>query len=793
MPIMLRAFPKQHGSRKVRAQTILFLTLLSVPFSFGQKTKFSQENAAAILRTLAVEIGPRPMGSPAEQRALAFAVEKFKEYGCDSAYILPMTVAEGVNTTSGVAVGVKKGTSGRIIVIGGHSDTAGPDVPGANDDGSGTACVIELARVLAEQQHRSTIYFCCWGGEEQGLRGSTYFVNTFPLLDSVALMLQIDMADGAGELQADPDGTTASAPAWLVEAAFRTASNDLKRTDLVYPTTAATWNLTTGGTTGSDHQAFLDKGIPAIDFTSDVNYPIHTPQDSWENFTPAGLQRSGDLVLALVEKFDGGVPSRSTERYQLLQFGSQLLFVRYEILWAFIAMAAGVAAVAFVIARRKRLVRDASTRIRWSRVKFFCAALVIQACVWNSETLVGLLGGYRFPWVNNMAGFTILGLLCGLSGVWIVLQAVHRYRLSDDAYVFVRSSLVSLFILTVLGSYATPEMGAMLAALLLLLSIAFLVRQPFAKLLLFLVACVLFYKLLFFSELELLQRLIAQNHLAMTWQKVLLNLAYVVFFAVLSLPFMHGFAAIYRGSGVDLLGLKKFRTMKGLIATLAAATLVTFYLLRQPVYGRLWYNDVRVEQRYALGAETSSVEIRGSEYLRGLRGSIGGRDTLLTGRTNVAPVVVPAGTTVSWCAVAAADSVLPRATDTLRQLERTIFLRSRFRPYRVEAQFESGEPFEVASPWAHGAKTPDPTVRETDRRKRFVWFAYPDTMLLIPVTFTLHDTQRVAQEIRVVFDSLAYPVRLQREFTNVSYRTVVTARDTFGVGAVRRHRTPERP
>lgn len=777
----------------MRAQTILFLTLLSVPFSFGQSAKFSPENAAAILRTLAVEIGPRPMGSPAEQRALAFAVGKFKEYGCDSAYILPMTVAEGVNTTSGVAVGVKKGTSGRIIIIGGHLDTAGPDVPGANDDGSGTACVIELARVIGTQQHQSTMYFCCWGGEEQGLRGSTFFVNTFPLLDSVALMLQIDMADGAGELQADPDGTTASAPAWLVEAAFRTFSDDLHRTDLLYPTTAATWNLTSGGATGSDHQAFLDKGIPAIDFTSDVNYPIHTPQDNWENFTPSGLQRSGDLVLALVEKFDGGVPSRSTERYQLLQFGSQLIFLRYEVLWAFIAMAIGVAVVAFVVARRKRLMRDASARIRWSRVKIFCAALVIQACVWNSETLVGLLGGYRFPWVNNTAGFTILGLLCGLVGVWIVLQAVHRYRLSEDTYIFVRSSLVSLLILTVLGSYATPEMGAMLAALLLLLSIAFLLRQPFAKLLLFLVACVLFYKLLFFSELELIQRLIALNHLAKTWQKVLLNLAYVVLFAALSLPFMHGFAAIYRGSGVDLLGLKKFRTTKGLIATLAAATLVTLYLLRQPVYGRLWYNDVRVEERYTLGAETSVVEMRGSEYLRGLRGSIGGRDTLLTEKTNVAPVAVPAGTIVSWCDVAATDSLLPQVTDTLRQLERTIILRSRFRPYRVEAKFESEQAFEIASPWAHGAKTPDPTERETDRRKRFVWFAYPDTMLVIPVTFTLHDTQRVAQEVRVLFDSLSYPIRLEREFTNVSYRTIVTEKDTFGVGGVRQQSASARP
>ncbi len=96
------------------------------------------------------------MGSPAEQRALAFAASKFKDYGCDTSYILPMTVAGGINTKSGIAVGIARGRTGRIIVIGGHIDSAGPDIPGANDDGSGAACVMELARVL--DPTRATIH-----------------------------------------------------------------------------------------------------------------------------------------------------------------------------------------------------------------------------------------------------------------------------------------------------------------------------------------------------------------------------------------------------------------------------------------------------------------------------------------------------------------------------------------------------------------------------------------------------------------------------------------------------------
>ncbi len=157
----------------------LLFACLAPRATAGSDSLFSTANAYAVLRVLAGDIGPRPMGSPAEQRALAFAVERFRACGCDTAYVMPITVAAGVNTASGVAVGVLRGPSGRIIVLGSHIDSSGPDIPGANDNGSGTACVIELARVLAQRPRTSTIMFCCFGGEEEGLRGSEYFVDHF--------------------------------------------------------------------------------------------------------------------------------------------------------------------------------------------------------------------------------------------------------------------------------------------------------------------------------------------------------------------------------------------------------------------------------------------------------------------------------------------------------------------------------------------------------------------------------------------------------------------------------------
>jgi hypothetical protein len=759
---------------------LLGLLVLCFQQSSSQFSGFSQENATAILKTLVLDIGRRPMGSPAEQRAMQFAIEKFREYGCDTSYVLPMTVASNVNTKSGVAVGVKKGRTSRIIVIGGHIDSV-PDAPGANDDGSGTACVIELARVLNQRENESTIYFCCWGGEEQGLEGSTFFVEHFKDIDSVALMFQIDMADGASTLNADPDGSKSSAPFWLVRSAFEIFYDELPHQGLIYPTEDATWNLASGGSWGSDHIPFIDKGIPAIDFTSDPTFPIHTPQDNWENFTPLGLKRTGDLVLKLFEKYDGGVPSRTTERYQLVQIGKSVFAIPYFVLWLFIGISITFLVVAFIVARQRRLVIDPTTKVKWSRFKLILAALVIQTFVWTSESLIGFLKGYRFPWANNIFGFKLLGFLFGLVGLWFVLQAVRKYRLSPDAFVFARLSLIPFLILTILASYITPELGVFLAASSLAFAVAIIGRKPMFKLTFFLFSFLIFYHLIFFDGVVLFQRIIATNGMNKFWQNALADVGFILVFTGLSLPFVHGFTAVYRGSGVDLFWLKKFGERSGLIAVVFGVVCVSGYLLTQPVYDRLWYNSMRVEQLYTLGADSSAVTVKGSEYVNGLIGRLAGRDTVFSDNTNFLPIDSPKAETISWLNVTHEPAPRTKISDSTWKVDRVVAVRTEFRPLRLDVTYESTLPFEITSSWASGPKSPDPSLKETDKRKRFRWAYFPDTSIVIPVSFTLRDSQQVTERVEVVFDSVAYPIRLQREYTNISYRTTITAHDSFSV------------
>ncbi len=293
---------------------------------------------------------------------------------------------------------------------------------------------MEIARVMGQREHNSTLVFCCWGGEEMGLRGSEYFVDHFAQLDSIDLMLQIDMADGSGLLELDPEGgNEISAPRWLVEAGFEIFYKELHYENLYYETQSMTINSAGKGATGSDHMPFIQKGIPALDFTSDVSYPIHTPLDNLQTFNPSGLKRSGDLVIGLVDRFDGGIPSRTTEKYWLVQLGTAPHFFSHGLLLGFevIALAGALFMLVFLWLKREKV--DRASKIRWSGLKVLLVLFIVQVCAWSSNLLITLLSGVRFAWVNNYPTFVVFGAVAGLIGFWFGLQILRRLRLGGGS------------------------------------------------------------------------------------------------------------------------------------------------------------------------------------------------------------------------------------------------------------------------------------------------------------------------------------------------------------------------
>lgn len=610
-----------------------------------------------------------------------------------------------------------------------------------------------------------------------GLRGSEYFVSHFAQMDSIDLMLQVDMADGAGILEIDPEGGyEVSAPRWLVEAGFDVFYNQLHYENLVYETQSMTINSVGKGNTGSDHMPFISKGIPALDFTSDVSYPIHTPLDNLQTFNPSGLKRSGDLVVALADRFDGGIPSRTTEKYWLVQVGSSPYFFSHELLLGFELLVLAFTAVmlAFLWVRREKV--DPVTKIRWSGFKVLLVLFIVQLFAWSSTIVVTLLSGVRFAWVNNYPAFVLLGIVAGIIGFWVGLRVLGRARIADDPNPYLIRGIVILLLFTLALLPASVELAVYPAAALLLVALMGVVRDRWFRLLMFVVSIAIIWKLVFFEELGMIQHMFPMIVFDAFWKDFVYHVSYAILFSLIFLPYAYVAVAIQAGSATDVFAVKTIRTWRGLAASGTVFVLLAIYLAGRPTYDESWQPTVRVQESVKMGSDTAALDITCGEYMTGLNLTYGGKDTAFQSRVNsftLHPVVPPAG---FWPAFTEVDSA-SAAGDSLRSVTRRLEINSPVPPYTIAVTYRSQQSFDVASEWAHGGNRR--ITQESDRVKLYYWYSFPQMPLVIPVTFTLKPGQTVTERVELVYDTLAYPVQLQRPLTMFSKRMVVTREDTL--------------
>ncbi|MGB8010134.1 MAG: M28 family peptidase [Terriglobales bacterium] len=186
------------------------------------------------------------------------------------------------------------GRTDEYVIIGAHYDHLGrgnfdslaPSQigqihPGADDNGSGTAGVLELARLLApyKGQLRRGILFMSFAGEELGLLGSAEWVKepTRPL-DKAVAMLNMDMIGRIKDQKVYIGGVgTGSTLKAVVEAAAVDSGFKIE--------------YSPGGYSSSDHTSFVSKKIPVLFFFSGLHSDYHKPSDTWEKIDPVAATR----------------------------------------------------------------------------------------------------------------------------------------------------------------------------------------------------------------------------------------------------------------------------------------------------------------------------------------------------------------------------------------------------------------------------------------------------------------------------------------------------------------------
>ncbi len=206
----------------------------------------------------------------------------------------------------------------KVVVLGGHYDSinrGGPGLraPGADDDASGSATVLEIARVLAQYPFENTIRFAAWAKEEAGLVGSQAYVVTLPPSGvEVVGMLQLDMVGYVRP--GDPRDifiVTNNTDPDLNDFVVR-IFGDYKASGDIEASTGLRTGTLSGGT--SDHQSFTSRGYPAaFTFEHVTNYSpfIHTANDEMvQSFIRPDFARefgrlAAAVVATLAVPFDG--------------------------------------------------------------------------------------------------------------------------------------------------------------------------------------------------------------------------------------------------------------------------------------------------------------------------------------------------------------------------------------------------------------------------------------------------------------------------------------------------------
>ena len=290
----------------LRSALVLALVLLQTP---AAAPRFDASRAWDHLRAV-LAFGPRPAGSP--------AIDQTRQYIKTQLAQLKVNVVEQAwdDTTPAGRVHMVNliatipGASTDRIVIAGHFDTKRYRefrFVGANDGGSSTAFLIELARVLKDRKNALTIELLFLDGEEavgewqapDHTYGSRHYVDVAKQTGTLAALKAMLLVDMIGDrdlrIRRDLNSTR-----WLTDAIWIAARTENLDEVFINDVTVIE----------DDHLPFLEAGIPSVDLI-DLEYDAwHTPMDTIEQLSARSLQAVGDVLLAALP----GIEARLTRR-----------------------------------------------------------------------------------------------------------------------------------------------------------------------------------------------------------------------------------------------------------------------------------------------------------------------------------------------------------------------------------------------------------------------------------------------------------------------------------------------
>ncbi len=390
---------------------------------------FSGKGAMSHLPILAS--APHPQGSPAQAQIRDYLVQKMQAIG------LEVDIQETAGLENVVARLRGVDPTGAIVILA-HYDTV-PGSPGAADNGSGVAALLEIARALAAGPAlRNDVILLFDDGEEypNTCAGTRAFVLKHPWMKDVRVAIGMDTAV-RGFISTDDTG---SENGWLVQAMAR-----------AYP--GGAWSSVSGGG-NYDSLPFRQAGIQVLELED--NYPYyqqHTRGDVPDIVNPGSVQQLGEQALAVTREL-GGLDLANTKGPQRVYASLPLIgLLNYPQTWnlplAILAVILLVAA--FVLALRRRFATWRGLGVAFLTILILTgAALVAANAFWKAAP--GLFGWktYLFPmWPEVIPPNGWLIVI--VSYCVVIILASLAYRLARRWNSAADFSLVGITIFTVLS------------------------------------------------------------------------------------------------------------------------------------------------------------------------------------------------------------------------------------------------------------------------------------------------------------------------------------------------------
>ncbi len=183
------------------------------------------------------------------------------------------------------------GSGGQTVIIGAHYDTV-PDTQGANDNGSGVAALMSIARHVSGESYPFDVKLILFGSEEIGLFGSRHYVETMSEreISNTLAMLNLDVVGSGDSFEAIGEADmTREARRIGAEIGVRVSQSS---------------ELSTYAS--SDHAPFAEAGIPALFLLANDLSRINSPQDDIRHVSPNLVGWSAEIVIALLDWLAAG-------------------------------------------------------------------------------------------------------------------------------------------------------------------------------------------------------------------------------------------------------------------------------------------------------------------------------------------------------------------------------------------------------------------------------------------------------------------------------------------------------